>query len=121
MRPSARFGGARPIPGRRDRQRPLPLVKFFPSYWSFALRGALSGLVRRQHVAIGLRGVANVRRRRGRSVSTVLAGQRLGIKEVDESIWLVSIMSYDPGFVDQEQKTLQPLDNPFGPRLSPMS
>jgi hypothetical protein len=55
------------------------------------------------------------------SPSTVLAGQRLGIKEVDDGIWLVSFMSYDLGFVDLEQKTLQPLDNPFGPRLSPMS
>jgi hypothetical protein len=27
----------------------------------------------------------------------------------------------DPGFVDVEQKTLQPLDNQFGPRLSPVS
>jgi transposase InsO family protein len=55
------------------------------------------------------------------NVSTVLAGQRLGIKEVDEGIWLVSFMSYDLGFIDLEQKTLQPLDNPFGPTLSPMS
>lgn len=55
------------------------------------------------------------------NISNVLAGQRLGIKEVDEGIWLVSFMSYDLGFIDLEQKTLQPLDNPFGPRLSPMS
>ena len=55
------------------------------------------------------------------NVSTVLAGQRLGIKEVDEGIWIVSFMHYDLGFIDLEQKTLQPLDNPFGPRLSPMS
>lgn len=55
------------------------------------------------------------------NVSTVLAGQRLGIKEVDEGIWLVSFMHYDLGFIDLEQKTLQPLDNPFGPRVSPMS
>jgi transposase InsO family protein len=55
------------------------------------------------------------------NISTVLAGQRLGIKEVDEGIWLVSFMSYDLGFIDLEQKTLQPIDNPFGPRLSPMS
>ena len=55
------------------------------------------------------------------NVSTVLAGQRLGIKEVDEGIWIVTFMSYDLGFIDLEQKTLQPLDNPFGPRLSPMS
>jgi transposase InsO family protein len=55
------------------------------------------------------------------NVSTVLAGQRLGIKEVDDAIWIVSFMSYDLGFIDLEQKTLQPIDNPFGSRLSPMS
>ena len=51
------------------------------------------------------------------NVSTVLAGQRLGIKEVDEGIWIVSFMRYDLGFIDLEQKTLQPTDNPFGPGL----
>ena len=55
------------------------------------------------------------------NVSHVLAGQRVGIKEVDEGIWIVSFMHYDLGYIDLEQKTLQPLDNPFGPRLSPMS
>jgi len=28
---------------------------------------------------------------------------------------------HDLGYIDLEQKTLQPLDNPFGPRLLPMS
>ncbi|MFO1397409.1 MAG: IS481 family transposase [Burkholderiales bacterium] len=55
------------------------------------------------------------------NVSTVLAGQRVGIKEVDEGIWIVSFMQYDLGYIDLEQKTLQPLDNPFGARLLPMS
>jgi transposase InsO family protein len=55
------------------------------------------------------------------NISTVLAGQRLGIREVDEGIWLVSFMHYDLGYIDLEQRTLQPLDNPFGPRLLPMS
>jgi transposase InsO family protein len=55
------------------------------------------------------------------NISTVLAGQRLGIKEVDDGIWIVSFMRYDLGFIDLEQRTLQPLDNPFGPGLSPMS
>jgi transposase InsO family protein len=53
--------------------------------------------------------------------STVFAGQTVGIKEVDDAIWLVSFMHYDLGYFDLEQRTLQPLDNPFGPRLSPMS
>jgi transposase InsO family protein len=55
------------------------------------------------------------------NISTALAGQRLGVKEVDDGIWLVSFMRYDLGYIDLEQKTLQTLDNPFGPRLSPMS
>jgi transposase InsO family protein len=55
------------------------------------------------------------------NISTVLAGQRLGIKEVDEGIWLVSFMHYDLGYIDLEQKTLQTIGNPFGTRLSPMS
>ena len=50
------------------------------------------------------------------NISTVLADQKLGIKEVDEGIWLVSFMHYDLGYFDLEQKTLQPLDNPFGPK-----
>ena len=40
------------------------------------------------------------------NVSTVLAGQRLAIKEVDDGIWLVSLI--DLGHFDLEQKTLQP-------------
>jgi hypothetical protein len=48
--------------------------------------------------------------------STVFAGQALGIKEVEEGIWLVSFMEYDLGYIDLEGKTLQPLDNPFWPK-----
>jgi len=55
------------------------------------------------------------------NISTVMAGQRLGIKEVDEGIWLVSFMRYDLGYIDLEQRTLQTIGNPFGTRLSPMS
>jgi Integrase core domain len=55
------------------------------------------------------------------NVSTVMAGQRLGLKEVDDGIWVVSFMTYDLGYIDLEQKTLQPIDNPFGTRVSPMS
>jgi hypothetical protein len=54
------------------------------------------------------------------NISIVLAGQRLGIKEVDDGIRLVSVMHYDLGYFDLQQNTLQPLDNPLGTRLSPM-
>jgi hypothetical protein len=55
------------------------------------------------------------------NISTCLAGQRLGLSEVDDGIWLVSFMSHDLGYIDLEQKTLQTINNPFGTRVSPMS
>ena len=45
------------------------------------------------------------------------AGQAVGVKEVDHGIWLVSFMDYDLGYIDLEEKTLQPLANPFGPKV----
>ncbi len=65
--------------------------------------------------------VASASIRKKINISTVLAGQKVGLKEGDEAIWLVSFMHYDLGYIDLEQRTLQPLDNPFGTRLSPMS
>ncbi|MDV4155039.1 hypothetical protein R1480_11395 [Rhizobium brockwellii] len=59
--------------------------------------------------------------RRKINISTVLAGKKRGIKEVDDGIWLVSFMHYDLGYIDLEQRTLQTTDNPFGTRLSPIS
>jgi hypothetical protein len=44
------------------------------------------------------------------NISTVMAGQRLGIKEVDDGIWLISFMHYDLGYIDLEQKTLQTIE-----------
>ena len=41
--------------------------------------------------------------------------------QVDEGIAIVSLMRCDLGYIDLEQNTLQPLDSPVGPRLSPMS
>ncbi len=38
------------------------------------------------------------------NISTVLADQRLGTKEVENGIWLVSFMHYDLGYIDLEQK-----------------
>ena len=41
----------------------------------------------------------------------------MGIKEVDDGIWLVSFMDYDLGYIDLKEKTLQRLNNPFGPKV----
>jgi hypothetical protein len=49
--------------------------------------------------------------------STVFAGQAVGIKEVHDDIWR---MDYDLGYFDLETRVLEPLDNPFALRLSPM-
>jgi transposase InsO family protein len=51
------------------------------------------------------------------NLSRSLAGQAVGIKEVDDGIWLVSFMKYDLGYIDLEEKTLQPLENPFGAKV----
>jgi Integrase core domain/Helix-turn-helix domain len=51
------------------------------------------------------------------NLSVSLAGQAVGVKEVDHGIWLVSFMDYDLGYIDLEEKTLQPLQNPFGPKV----
>jgi hypothetical protein len=55
------------------------------------------------------------------NISTVLAGQKLGIKEVDDGIWLISFMPLRSRLHRPGAKTLQAIDNPFGTRLSPMS
>jgi len=52
--------------------------------------------------------------------STVFAGQAVGIKEVHDDIWLVSFMDYDLGYFDLETRVLEPLENPFGPKVLPM-
>ena len=52
--------------------------------------------------------------------STVFAGQAVGIKEIHDDIWLVSFMDYDLGYFDLETRVLEPLDNPFGPKLLPV-
>ena len=55
------------------------------------------------------------------NVSQVFAGQKVGVKQVDDHIWLVTFMHYDLGYFDDETCRLEPIDNPFGPKLLPMS
>src|SRR5215471_6657803 len=52
--------------------------------------------------------------------SQVFAGQAVGLKEVHDDIWLVSFMDYDLGYFNLETRVLEPLENPFGPKVSPM-
>lgn len=55
------------------------------------------------------------------NLSTVLAGQKVGVTEVDDGIWLVSFMNYDLGYIDLTQTTPQTIDTPFGTSVLPMS
>ena len=59
--------------------------------------------------------------RRKINLSTVFAGQNVGVKEVSDRIWLVSFMNYDLGFFDDETCRLESANNPFEPRVLPMS
>ena len=51
------------------------------------------------------------------ALRVVFAGQSVGIKQVSEHIWLVSFMNYDLGYFDHETCRLEPLENPFGPKV----
>ncbi len=59
--------------------------------------------------------------RRKIHLSTVFAGQNVGIKEVSDKIWLVSFMHYDLGFFDHETGRLESAENPFAAKVLPMS
>jgi putative transposase len=59
---------------------------------------------------------------KGRKVnfSHAFAGQTVGVTQVGERIWLVTFMQYDLGYFDDETCRLEPIDNPFGPKVLPM-
>ncbi|NCN83417.1 MAG: transposase [Sphingomonadales bacterium] len=49
------------------------------------------------------------------NLSTVFAGQILGLREVEDQIWLVSFLNYDLGFFDNKENRVEPATNPFTP------
>ena len=59
---------------------------------------------------------------RGRQVnlSHLFAGRSVGVTQVGEHIWLVTLMQYDLGYFDDEMCRLEPIENPFGPKLLPL-
>jgi len=60
-------------------------------------------------------------KRRKVNLSQVFAGQAVGVRQVDDHIWLVTFMHYDLGYFDDETCRLEPIDNPFRARVLPMS
>jgi len=59
--------------------------------------------------------------RRKINLSQVFAGQNVGVTQVGDRIWLVTFMQYDLGYFDDETCRLEPIENPFGPKVLPMS
>lgn len=58
--------------------------------------------------------------RRKINFSRVFAGQDVGVKQVDDKIWLVSFMNYDLGYFDEETDRVEPAENPFAEKVLPM-
>ena len=55
------------------------------------------------------------------NLSNVFAGQKVGIKQVDDRLWLTSFMTYDLGYFDEDSCRLEPIEDPFGSKVLPMS
>jgi putative transposase len=53
--------------------------------------------------------------RRKINLSQVFAGQLVGIREVEDKIWIVSFLDYDLGYFDEVEGRVEPAPNPFGP------
>ena len=58
--------------------------------------------------------------RRKINLSHVFAGQNVGLTQVSDRVWLVTFMDYDLGYFDDEAIRLEPIDNPFAPKVLPM-
>jgi len=55
------------------------------------------------------------------NLSQAFAGQKVGVKQVADQVWLVSFMQYDLGYFDDETCRIESAANPFAAKLSPMS
>ena len=55
------------------------------------------------------------------NLSHAFAGQAVGVTQVGDRIWLVTFMHYDLGYFDDETVRVEPIENPFGPKVLPMS
>jgi hypothetical protein len=41
--------------------------------------------------------------------------QLVGVREVDDQVWLVSFLEYDLGYFDRDEDRVEPGPNPFAP------
>ena len=58
---------------------------------------------------------------RGINLSHALAGQNVGVTQVGERVWLVSFISTISATSTTRPSRVEPIENPFGPKVLPMS
>jgi putative transposase len=102
QRPHQALGGA--YPG--DVYTPSPRSYRPPDDPAYPYHDRILRVTRCGRICIGKRKI---------NFSTVFAGQRVGIREVEDQIWLVSFMDYDLGYFDNERGRVEPGPNPFTP------
>ncbi len=55
------------------------------------------------------------------NLSTVFAGQYVGVREIADEVWLASFLDYDLGFFERALHKVEPVgNNPFAPKVFPM-
>ena len=103
-RPHQALGGA--YPG--DLYTPSPRVYRPPDEPEYPFHDRTIRVTRCGRICIGKRKI---------NLSTIFAGQSVGISEVDDHVWLVSFLEYDLGFFDKDNGRVEPANNPFAPEI----
>lgn len=100
----------RPLP------RAPPVLENRLAEWRRVLRGSVT------QARTVLQRVLRASSSRGERMERVndFAGQSVGVTQVGERIWLVTFMHYDLGYFDDETCRLEPIENPFGPKVLPV-
>jgi len=101
-RPHQALGGA--YPG--DLYTPSPRIYEPPGEPEYPYHDRTVRVTRCGRICLGRRKI---------NLSSVFAGQTIGIREVDDQIWLVSFLEYDLGYFDKERDRVEPGPSPFMP------
>lgn len=102
QRPHQGIGGA--YPG--DLYTPSPRIYEPPQEPDYPFHDKTVRVTRCGRICIGKRKI---------NLSQVFAGQILGLREIDDDIWIVSFLDYDLGFFDKYEDRVEPTTNPFAP------
>jgi len=101
-RPHQALGGA--YPG--DVYTPSPRAYAPPAEPEYPFHDRTKLVTRCGRICLGRRKI---------NLSSVFAGQLVGIREVDHGIWQVSFLEYDLGYFDEKRDRVEPGPSPFEP------